>query len=254
MRDNTFRVVAKNEATTIWLYDEIGPWGVTGKMFVDELSAIGADTPVTVRINSPGGDAFDGMAIYSNLIRRKNVTAEVDGVAASAAAFIAMAASKVIMAENAVMMAHNAWTLAAGNADDLRKQIDMLDKFDQQQVKIFTGRTGLAVDRVQELMRNETYMTAEEAVGLGFADEVFAEHRLAASDMRREFTREVKPRSDVGTFHNTDTTAIVEDSIWRRQNAALRARIAGAELNVRRDERGKPIPTDDGTGLQVERA
>lgn len=243
MKDNTFRVVARNDTATVWLYEEIGRLGVSAKMVADEMRSIPDTMPISLRINSPGGEAFDGIAIYNSLRKRGNVTVEIDGVCASAAAIVAMAGQSITMADNALFMIHQAWGLALGNGADLRERADMLESIDNQQIKIFTAKTGLPSEEIFAMLEAETWMEADKAHKLGFVDKVVNDHRIAASAMPREFSREVpKALADE-----------VVESHWKRANAALRVRIAGAELNGRRDERGKPIPTDDGTGLQVER-
>ncbi len=241
---NGFRIVAKNDAATIWLYDEIGPFGVTAKAFIDEMQAVPSDMPITLRINSPGGDAFDGISIYNNLKRRKNVHIEVDGAAASAAAIIAMAGDTVVMAENALMMIHQAWGLAIGSSDELMKRATMLESIDAQQLKIFGEKTGLPDEEVMAMIKAETWMDSAKAAELGFIDKVVGEQRIAASAIRRDFTRDV-PKSSIH-FDPEPLKSIGTDF-------DLKIRIAEAELDFRRDERGNIIPTDDGTGLQVEK-
>ena len=103
------RAAANDAPAEIMLYDEIGPWGVSAKAFTSILVSAGAG-PVNVRINSPGGDVFDGLAIHNALkAHRGGVTTQVDGLAASAASYIAMAGDKVGMAESSMMMIHDAW-------------------------------------------------------------------------------------------------------------------------------------------------
>lgn len=247
MSKPSFRIVAKDTAATIWLYDEIGYWGITAKTFAEELKAIGDVEAITVQINSPGGDVFDGLAIYNSLVKhRASVNVEIDGYAASIASIIAMAGDSISIADNAMLMIHNPWTFAMGEANDLRKTADTLDQVRTQLINTYAKRTGLDDETIGEMMDAETWIESGPAVEQGFADAVMESQRLAASSMKREFHR--KPPQNI---EKVETPPDLPK--WKRAQAQLRSRIAGAELNGRRDERGKPIPTDDGTGLQVER-
>lgn len=169
------------------LYGEISDvtwWGdeVTPKQFADDLKKLGDVKEIRVYINSPGGDVFAGQAIYSMLNRHPaRVTVYVDGLAASAASLVAMAGDRIVMPKNAMMMVHNPWTFVAGNADTLRQVADDLDKVREAMIPVYEARTGLERARVIELLDAETWMTAEEAVELGFADEIEEAKAVAAS-------------------------------------------------------------------------
>jgi ATP-dependent protease ClpP protease subunit len=114
-------------STDIYLYDAIGEWGVTAQDFVDALRGVVTGT-ITMYVNCEGGEVFDGLAIYEALRRHPaNVTAFVDGIAASAASFVVMAADRIVMAERARMMIHDAHGIAMGNARDMRSMADLLD-------------------------------------------------------------------------------------------------------------------------------
>lgn len=148
-----------------WWDDEVTP-----KLFREELAKYPGD--VTVRINSNGGDVSAGVAIYNYLAEHEGtVTIKVDGMAASIASLIAMAGDKIIMLPGSMMMVHLPWTYAAGNADDLAQVIESLQKFGESIVPIYVARTGLSEERINELLKAETWMTAQDAVELGFADE-----------------------------------------------------------------------------------
>lgn len=152
-------------ASESWYEDEISP-----KMFRDELAKYPGD--LTVRINSPGGDVSAGVAIYNMLNEHEGyVTVKVDGLAASIASLIAMAGDKIIMLPGSMMMVHLPWTIAGGNADDMEQVVEMLKKTGESLIPIYAARTGLSEERIEELLRAETWMTAQDAVELGFADE-----------------------------------------------------------------------------------
>lgn len=164
-------------ATTLQIYDMIGedPWtgaGMTAKRVSGILRGIGAKD-ITVKINSPGGDVFEGFAIYNELRQHKaKVRVEVMGIAASAAAYIAMAGDEIAMGLGSLMMVHNSWGMVVGNRNDLAGAIDVLEKIDGSQIDIFAARTGLKRDEIEKMMDAETFMTAQDAVAMGFADSV----------------------------------------------------------------------------------
>lgn len=157
------------------IHDEIGYWGVTGSAFISDLKAqVGPTTKaINLSINSPGGSVFDGWAIFNALKATKipvNVT--VMGIAASMASVIAMAGTTIKMPANSMMMVHNAISGVYGDAADMRDVADVLDKIDNSIVATYVARTGKTEDEVRALMANDTFMTAAEALDLGFATEV----------------------------------------------------------------------------------
>jgi ATP-dependent protease ClpP protease subunit len=172
--DHTVRA-AKDEPDTISIFDVIGsdPWtgeGTTAKRISGALRSIG-DKPVVVNINSPGGDMFEGLAIYNLLREHKGeVTVRVLGVAASAASVIAMGADKVQIARSAFLMIHNAWVVAVGNRHDMRAMADTLEPFDRAMADIYAARTGEEMKAIGKLMDSETWIGGSDAVDQGFAD------------------------------------------------------------------------------------
>ena len=154
-------------ANETWWGDEVTP-----EAFRTELRQMKGD--LTVHINSPGGDVFAGVTIYNALkdYHKGKVTVKVDGLAASIASVVAMAGDEIIMSPGSMMMIHNPWSIGAGSSDELRKAADTLDRIKESILPIYTDRTGLTEDEVQDLMDAETWMSAEKAVELGFADTV----------------------------------------------------------------------------------
>lgn len=170
----TITNLSKDE-TEVFIYDEIGFWGVTAADFIKDIRDI--STPkITLRINSPGGDVFDGVAIY-NAIRRQDaeVNVFIDGLAASAASFIAMAGDTVTMSPKSQMMIHDAWGLVIGPADDMRKMADMLDKTSDNIASIYADRAGGTVEEWRGKMRDESWFSDQEAVDAGLADRIDGE-------------------------------------------------------------------------------
>lgn len=173
MRSSRFYVKnASGPNPEIYLYDEIGGDGITSPDFIGALKEC-TMPQMTLRINSPGGDVFHGNAIFNALKRHPaKVSVAVDGLAASMASVIAMAGDRVTMAPNAMMMIHNPSIAAGGNAGDMRKSADMLDKIKANMVDAYAAKTGLDPDKLANMMGDETWMGANETVQYGFADDV----------------------------------------------------------------------------------
>lgn len=160
----------------IEIYDFIGEdmWGegVTAKRIASELKALGKND-VTVNINSPGGDFFEGVAIY-NLLREHpaKVSVRVMGLAASAASVIAMAGDEIAMGDGSFLMIHNAWAIAIGNRHDMREAADRLEPFDGAMADVYASRSGQDRKHIAAMMDKETWLGASKAVDDGFADRV----------------------------------------------------------------------------------
>lgn len=182
-----FQAAAKpDEAASLSIFDEIGFWGVQAKDFVRDLAGIEAKT-INVEINSPGGDVFAGLAIYNALKGSgKEIVTKVMGVAASAASVIYMAGDKRVAPKNTFLMVHNPWSMAVGNAEELRETADTLDKIGSSLRGIYTAGTGLSDDEVAEMLATDTWLTADEALEKGFVTEVVDEVKAKARfDMAR---------------------------------------------------------------------
>lgn len=171
----------------LMLYGDISNsswWGdeVTPKDFKKDLDGLGDIKNLNIYINSGGGDVFAGTSIH-NMLKRHSAykTVYIDGIAASIASVIAMAGDKIIMPKNAMMMIHRAWTVLYGNANEFKKMADTLEQVDASISTAYEGKTGLESGEVLQLMEDETWFTASEAVEKGFADEIEEEKLLAAS-------------------------------------------------------------------------
>lgn len=164
-------------ASSSWYGDEVTP-----KAFKADLDSLGSIKNLNIFINSGGGDVFASQAIHSMLVRHSaNKTVYIDGLAASGASIIAMAGDKIVMPKNAMMMIHNSWTFTAGNKTDLRKMADSMELIDSTLVEVYAGRTGIDKDEIKSLLDAETWLTAEDAVAKGFADEIEKDKKLAAA-------------------------------------------------------------------------
>ncbi|MBE0379184.1 head maturation protease, ClpP-related [Pseudoalteromonas prydzensis] len=156
------------------IYDVIDPWwGVSAEMIKRDLLSITDATDIDVYINSPGGDVFEATAIYSSLkAHSAKIHVHIDGIAASAATRIALAGDTIEIADSGFYMIHYAWTLALGNADEIRDTADMLDKVDNTIVNDYEKRTEAGEEQVRTWMKNETWFTAQEALEHGFVDSI----------------------------------------------------------------------------------
>lgn len=164
---------AASEVAEVSIFDEISPWGVTAQDFVSEIRAISAPM-INLHLNSPGGDVYDGIAIYNELKNHPaHINAYVPGLAASIATVIAMAADSITVAPHARMMIHDAWMFAAGNAEDFAKHTARLEATSQNIAEIYAERAPeKSADEWRALMKAETWFTDQEAVDIGLADSV----------------------------------------------------------------------------------
>jgi ATP-dependent Clp protease, protease subunit len=172
---------AQARGAEIVIYDEIGAFGIPAKAFLDELKALGPVAELTVRINSPGGSVFDGVAIYNALKRHDaRVTVWIDGIAASIASMVAMAGDEVVMPENAMLVLHDPSGLVAGTAADMRAMAEALDRMKAGMVAAYRDKSGRDDAEIEALMQAETWLSAHEAIDLGLADRVEAPVGMAA--------------------------------------------------------------------------
>lgn len=183
-RKNWFTIrnaASADSAAEISIHDEIGAWGVSAKEFLSQLRGIAAETPIRLSIHSPGGEVFDGLAIYHALKARGNVTVRIEGLAASMASVIAMAGQRIEMPRNAFLMIHNPSGFAMGDSADMRQLADLLDKIKASLIAAYRERTKKTDEDLETMMDAETWLTGDEAVAQGFADAVTDEVALSAS-------------------------------------------------------------------------
>ena len=224
------RAATHDDDNTISILEQIGEdwWtgeGVTAKRISAALRGIGKND-VVVTINSPGGDYFEGLAIY-NLLRDHpaKVTVKIAGIAASAASVIAMAGDEVQIARAGFIMIHNTWVVAAGDRHGLRDVADWLQPFDETAVDIYAARTGLDAKEVGKMLDRETWIGGKDAVEQGFADSLLASDEI---DARAKNSREGRP---VVAAHKIDSLlarAGVAKSERRELIAAMKGSMSGA--------------------------
>lgn len=189
LNKKAFRIEAKSDKKAeIYIYGAIGEsmWedSIGAKQFSEELKKIPDSVrEIDVRLNSPGGDVFAGYAIYNQLKQHKaKKTVYIDGLAASIASVIALAGDQIIMGEGAQFMVHKSWTMAFGNSFELERVIERLESIDEQLISLYTKKTKKPRAEIRDMVEKETWLNAEEAVEMGFADKVVeGDVRIAAS-------------------------------------------------------------------------
>ena len=162
----------------------------TAASFQKDLKSLGEVNQINLHINSPGGSVFEGIAIGNMLKQHKaQVTAYVDALAASIASVIVASCDKVVMPENSMLMIHNPWTYSVGNAKELRKQANDLDKIAESSVITYLNKAGekLTEEKIKQVMDEETWLSAQEAYDLGLCDVVESTNQIAASISKKLF-------------------------------------------------------------------
>jgi ATP-dependent protease ClpP protease subunit len=175
------RLNKKDDNAEVFIYGDIGGWfdGVDAKTFAKELAEMDVKQ-LDVRINSGGGYVFDGIAIYNAIARHPaHTTMHIEGIAASIASVIPMAGDEIKIYEGTRMMIHKPWSFAMGDADDMRKEGDILDALQSDILDLYEARTGKERKDLTEWMDAETWFGAKEAVDKGFADEMVPAKRKA---------------------------------------------------------------------------
>lgn len=210
-----------NAEAEILIYDEIGKSlfgdGVSAEELINELKDIAADT-IHVRINSVGGQVFEGLAIYNALERHKaNVITHVDGLAASIASIIAMAGDEVHIAENAFLMIHEAHGVAIGTATDMVEMAATLEKVGESLVGIYSKRTGRSGAEIATWMAAETWFNAEEALEFGFVDEITDE-------------KAIKAHADVNAYANAPEELKAQTEETEETHTAMELFVASQKL------------------------
>ena len=199
-----------------WFDDDVTP-----KAFKEDLFAGEGD--IVIWLNSPGGDCIAASQIYTMLMDYKGkVTIKIDGIAASAASVIAMAGTTVLMSPTALMMVHNPLTIAIGDSEEMKKAIDMLSEVKESIINAYEIKTGLSRTKLSHLMDAETWLNANKAIELGFADDILEDEKKRAQqdDFTYAFSRIAVTNSLLNkvcpkTHSKKGTTA---DSLEKRLN------------------------------------
>lgn len=224
-----------NNTAEIYIYDEIGCWGISAQEFSKDLKALGNIKNLDLHIHSPGGSVFDGIAIY-NLLNTYPATKTVyiDGLAASIASFIAMVGEKIIMPENAMMMIHKPWGIQGGDADDMRKYADLLDQVENVLITAYAKKTGKSNEEIAEMLAEETWLSGQECVEHGFADQLAEPVKAMAkikSQRMKEFSNMPEamknmlfsPKAQTTESKKTDKTTTQPENVAVDNSAEIKA-------------------------------
>jgi ATP-dependent Clp protease protease subunit len=184
--------VAKNLNTEISIYDQIGADGVSSKLVSSILRNLGGKD-VTVAINSPGGDVFDGIAIYNLLSNYEGkVTVKIVGLAASAASIIAMAGDEIQIAKSGFLMIHNVWSFVAGDKNAMKEAATLFAQLDESLSSIYADRTGISQNSISSMMDAETWISGKDAINSKFVDAFLPADEIAESKNPFAIVREVE--------------------------------------------------------------
>lgn len=168
-----YKITSSADKADIMLYSLI-EGGITANKLLHSLNGIAPESPITLHINSDGGEVFDAIALY-NVLKARNMNVIVEGMCASAASIVAMAGKHILMKRGSMMMIHNPITAVKGDSEALKDAALVMDKLTESMADIYSERTGLDREQVVALMSAESYMTPEEAVRMKFADEAETE-------------------------------------------------------------------------------
>ncbi|MED1205841.1 head maturation protease, ClpP-related [Heyndrickxia acidicola] len=192
------QLTSNNEAD-VYIFGEVVSSGyeyadsdVSAMTFKNDLDALGSVSTINLHLNSPGGSVFDGMAIGAMLKQNSaQVNVYIDGLAASIASVIAMSGDTIFMPSNAMMMVHQPWSMVIGSAEEMRKQADTLDKISasMKQTYLFKAGDKLNEETLDTLLNNETWLSAQDCINYGLADEILPANQVAASISEDLFAR-----------------------------------------------------------------
>ena len=222
--------------------DEYEDTDTSAAGFRNTLKSLGDVKSINLHINSPGGSVFEGIAIY-NMLKQNSarINVYIDGLAASIASVIAMSGDAIFMPSNSMMMVHNPWVMAIGNASELRKQADDLDQITKSSVQTYLAKAGDKLDEktLTQLMDDETWLTAQEAVDYGLADEVMEPNKATAS-INKNFAERYKhvPKQLIKNeaTNNKKPTLTKEKLAQIRESAEAQISVLSSSLKEQKEE------------------
>jgi ATP-dependent Clp endopeptidase proteolytic subunit ClpP len=219
----------KSDTGEILLYGVIGEsfWteGITAAKFQKDLKALGDVKFIDLRINSDGGDVFDGRAIYALLAQHPaTVTVYIDGLAASIASTIAMVGKKIVMADGSFIMIHNPWGGVMGDAKEMRRVASLLDQVTDTVANTYAARSGQTKKKCLDMMDEETWMTAEDSLKLGFCTEVSEPVKVAAAvitkpEIYKHLPSSLRPNRSIAEGVKQRVAALVEKHVRLKRSA-----------------------------------
>lgn len=230
-----------SNSADIFIYGDIVSYrwdesDTSASSFKEDLDNLGDVSTINLYINSPGGSVFEGIAIHNMLKRHKaKVNVYVDALAASIASVIAMAGDTIIMPKNSMLMIHNPWTFTWGNAAELRKAADDLDRIGNSSKQTYLQKAGdkLSEEKLQEMLDAETWLSADEAFEYGLCDVVEEANQMAAS-ISEDFLSKYKnvPEQLKNQGENQQKTVISAEEMAKRQRIAEEAKANSAYINT----------------------
>lgn len=240
--------MAANKTADIHIYDSIGYWGVTAKQFAKDLKELGSVSKINLHVNSPGGDVFDGTAIF-NLLKNHDAEVEsfVEGVAASMGSVVALSADRVCIAENAYFMIHNPSTFAWGDEHAMDRAKKLLSKVKNTMTNLYSSVTGMDPEEVSDLMDDETWYTGSEALEAGFADELIDPIELEANFDLSNYSK--APQELVAEMEKTGEPAH-EMAPFIKPSAVADFNLTIEDIDMPKKNEGTPA-TDKKTGDAV---
>lgn len=210
-KQSWYEIKDLTDESEIYIYDEISMFGITAAQFAEDLKGINSNS-IKLRLNSPGGDVFDGIAIYNLLKSHKaQINVSIDGIAASIASVIAMAGDSVSIAKNAQMMIHDAHGLTIGTADDMREMAELLDASSDIIAGIYQEKAGGMTKTWRNAMKKTSWYRGKEAVDAGLADSV-----IDMSPQKNEVvlpTGNEQPVEPVASAVSVDWANLFKDSV-----------------------------------------
>ena len=212
-----WQITAAGKSAEILIYEQIGQDlfddGVGAKEFAEKLNALKVDD-ITVRINSPGGLVFEGVAIYNSLLKHPaQIHVEIDGIALSAASMVAMAGDTITIAENGIMMIHDPWSMVVGTVRDFQKEIEALDRVKSGLVTAYQRKMTVPQEEIEAMMERETWFTAAEAVAAGLADGMTAPNKVAAMFDLKRYGYKNNPLTKIVMLNNNPDMADREPTV-----------------------------------------
>ncbi len=207
-----------------WVWEDYFPEDVSSNTFKDDLDALGEVSTLNLHVNSPGGSVFEGIAIYNMLKRHKvKVNVYIDALAASIASVIAMAGDTIYMPKNSMLMIHNPWTWTEGNAAELRKAADDLDRIGNSSKQTYLQKAGdkLTDEKLQEMLDAETWLSADEAFEYGLCDVIEEANQMAASLNKEVLSKYKNVPKQLQKHKETKLSA---DEMKKRQQIAEEAK------------------------------
>lgn len=224
----------------VYLYDEVGFW--TLENIRDQ---IGEESEITLHINSPGGSVFDGIAIYNILKQKKQVNIIIEGLAASISSVIAMAGN-VTMMTGSMLMIHNPWTGAIGEAEDFAKIAETMKQIKNSIIDIYYSKTGIDKKKISQMMDDETWLSVDEAIKLGFADSSIEQPAIAAKfDLKKFNFNKIPTEVKNMNIENETAPAEIEETVIESQEVSEQPEVISEQPEIQPETIEEPVAQEE---------